>query len=126
MGRSILRVIADHTANNPGALAMLAPGRQPLTYARLYAEIEKHAHALSAIGIGKEDRVALLLPNGPEMAISFLAISAIAACAPVNPACKANEFDAALSSLKPKALIAALDLDVGKRAVAAKHGISVV
>jgi oxalate---CoA ligase len=126
MSRSILRVIADHAANNPGALALLAPGRQPLTYGRLYAEIEENAHALSAIGIGKEDRVALLLPNGPEMALSFLAISAIAACAPVNPACKANEFDAALSSLKPKALIAAPDLDVGKRAVAAEHGISVV
>jgi acyl-CoA synthetase (AMP-forming)/AMP-acid ligase II len=108
MSRSILRVIADHAANNPGALALLAPG------------------FLSAIGIGNEDRVALLLPNGPEMALSFLAISAIAACAPVNPACKANEFDAALSSLKPKALIAAPDLDVGKRAVAAKHGISVI
>jgi non-ribosomal peptide synthetase component E (peptide arylation enzyme) len=53
MSRSILRVIADHAANNPGALALLAPGRQPLTYARLYAEIEKNAYALTAIGIAR-------------------------------------------------------------------------
>jgi acyl-coenzyme A synthetase/AMP-(fatty) acid ligase len=70
---------------NPTALALLAPGRAPLTYTRLYAEISKHADMLGAIGISKEDRVALLLPNGPETALSFLATGSIAACAPPQP-----------------------------------------
>ena len=123
---TISSVIADHAARDPTALALLAPGRQSLTYGRLDAEIQKHAHALIANGIGQEDRVAVLLPNGPEQALSFLAISAIAACAPLDVTLNDNEFGAALSNLKPKALIAAPDLDVRKRALAEKHGTSVI
>lgn len=78
------------------------------------------------MGISKEDRVALLLPNGPEAALSFLATSTISVCAPLNPVCTVNELDAALSHIKPKVLIASPDLDPEKRAVAAKHGISVI
>lgn len=122
----MLRLIADHADHNPAAVALLAPGRVPLTYARLHAEIREHAHVLGALGIGREDRVALLLPNGPEAAVGFLATSAICVCAPLNSVCTANEIDAALFHLKPKVLIASPDLDAGKRAVAAKHGISVV
>jgi acyl-CoA synthetase (AMP-forming)/AMP-acid ligase II len=122
----MLRLIADRADRNPAALALLAPGRVPLTYARLRAEIRGHAHVLGAIGISREDRVALLLPNGPEAALGFLATSAISVCAPLNPVCTANELDTTLSHLKPKALIASPDLDVEKQAVAGKHGITVV
>jgi acyl-CoA synthetase (AMP-forming)/AMP-acid ligase II/thioesterase domain-containing protein/acyl carrier protein len=122
----MLHLIADRVADDPDAFALLAPGRAPLTYARLYAEICENARLLRAIGISKEDRVALLLPNGPEAVLSFLATSAISVCAPLNPACTVNELDAALSLLKPKALIASPDLDVEKRALAAKHGIRMV
>src|ERR1700730_12802501 len=114
----MLRLIADHANHNPAAFALLAPGRVPLTYARLHAEIQQHAHVLSAFGIGKEDRVALLLPNGPEAAVGFLATSAICVCAPLNFVYTANELDAALSPLKPKVLIASPQLDAEKRAVA--------
>jgi acyl-CoA synthetase (AMP-forming)/AMP-acid ligase II/thioesterase domain-containing protein/acyl carrier protein len=122
----MLGLIADQAADNPAAFALLAPGRLSLTYARLYAEIREHAHTLRAIGISKENRVALLLLNGPEAALSFLATSAISVCAPLNPVCRANELDTALSHLKPKVLIASPDLDVEKQAVARKHGISVI
>jgi acyl-CoA synthetase (AMP-forming)/AMP-acid ligase II len=122
----MLRLIADHADHNPTAFALLAPGRVPLTYARLHAEIREHTRVLGAIGISREDRVALLLPNGPEAAVGLLATSAISVCAPLNSVCTANEIDAALSQLKPKVLIASPDLDAEKRAVAAKHGISVI
>jgi oxalate---CoA ligase len=122
----MLRLIADHADHNPTAFALLAPGRVPLTYARLHAEIREHTRVLGAIGISREDRVALLLPNGPEAAVGLLATYAISVCAPLNSVCTANEIDAALSQLKPKVLIASPDLDAEKRAVAAKHGISVI
>src|SRR5207249_4972181 len=94
--------------------------------ARLHAEIWEHARRLRAIGISKKDRVALLLPNGPEAALSLLATSTVSICAPLNPICTVNELDAALSHLGPKALIASPDLDVERQAVAAKHGIRLV
>src|ERR1700676_4082771 len=100
----MLRLIADQAAINPEALALLAPDRLPLTYAPLYAEVYEHARLLRAIGINQKDRVALFLPNGPEAALSFLATSAVSICAPLNPIFATSEFDAALSSLQPKAL----------------------
>ena len=41
---------------------------------------------LNAIGIGRGDRVAIVLPNGPEMATAFLAVACGATTAPLNPA----------------------------------------
>jgi acyl-CoA synthetase (AMP-forming)/AMP-acid ligase II/thioesterase domain-containing protein/acyl carrier protein len=122
----MLHLIADHADHNPAAFALLAPRRIPLTYARLHAEIREHTRVLGAIGISREDRVALLLPNGPEAAVAFLATSTISVCAPLNSVCTANEIDAALSQLKPRVLIASPDLDAEKRAVAAKHGILII
>ena len=60
---------------------------------------------LHAMGLGRNDRVALVLPNGPEMAVAFLAVAASATCAPLNPAYSADEFDFYLADLHAKALI---------------------
>ena len=122
----MLRLIASRAIDNPTAIALLAPARPPLTYERLYAEIRDHAHTLRAIGIGEQDCVALLLPNGPEAAVGFLASSAISACAPLNPISGTNELDAALSLLKPKALIVSPKVDLERRAVAEKRGVRVL
>jgi oxalate---CoA ligase len=125
MDGSILSVIADRAAHNPDAVALLAPARRALSYARLYVEVQEIADALSAVGIGKNDRIAVVLPNGPERVLSFLATSAVGACAPLDVALRDDEFDSALSNLKPKALIATRDLNAGKRALVAKHSVSV-
>jgi acyl-CoA synthetase (AMP-forming)/AMP-acid ligase II len=122
----MLRLISVHAGRRPGALALLSPGRLPLTYARLRAEIQDHARTLRAMGISREDRVALLLPNGPEAALGFLATSEVSICAPLNPVSTANELDTGFFYLKPQGLIASPDLDAGKRAVAAKHGVNVI
>src|SRR5262249_38238781 len=113
-------------ADNPDAFALLAAGRRPLTYVRLYDEILEQARLLRAIGIGKEDRVALLLPNGPEAALSFLSTSAISACAPLNPIFMQYALDASHSLIKHKLLYSSPDLDVEKRALAGKRGIRIV
>ena len=47
----------------PGAPAILALGRAPLTYGCLYQQVDKVGHALRAMGIGRHDRVAIVLPN---------------------------------------------------------------
>jgi oxalate---CoA ligase len=122
----MFRFIAHQAAVNPAALALLAPHRQPLTYARLNAEVYEQARLLRGIGINQTDRVALFVPNGPEAALSFLATSAVAICAPLNPVFASSEFDAALSSLQPKALIADPNLSPELRAIVEKRGIILV
>jgi acyl-CoA synthetase (AMP-forming)/AMP-acid ligase II/acetyltransferase-like isoleucine patch superfamily enzyme/acyl carrier protein len=69
--------------------------------------------------------VAVVLPNGPEMASAFVAVASGAACAPLNPAYKAEEFDFYLSDLGARALITA-DLNSPAVAVARRRGVAVL
>ncbi|WP_425409820.1 acyl--CoA ligase [Hyphococcus sp.] len=85
--------------------ALRAPGRPPLSNAALRTLITDTMTTLNGLGIGRNDRVAIVLPNGPEMAASFIAVAACATAAPLNPAYKRDEFEFYLSDLKAKALI---------------------
>ena len=87
------------------AIAIAAPGRAPLDYRGLRALVAATTASLNAAGIGRNDRVAIVLPNGPEMATCFLACACAATSAPLNPAYRADEFEFYLDDLQAKALI---------------------
>ena len=55
--------------------------------------------------MGHNDRVAIVLKNGPAMAACFLAVSGGATAAPLNPAYKSEEFEFYLTDLEPKILV---------------------
>ena len=86
-------------------IALKASGRPPLTYGGLRAQVEKTVASLNRLGVGRNDSVAIVLPNGPEMASSFVSIAAGATTAPLNPAYKAEEFEFYLSDLDAKLLV---------------------
>ena len=50
-----------------------------LTYAELYAEVNKFANVLKSLGVGKGDRVAIYMPMVPELPIAMLACTRIGA-----------------------------------------------
>jgi acyl-CoA synthetase (AMP-forming)/AMP-acid ligase II/acyl carrier protein len=117
----------EHQAKRiPDALAILAPGRAPLTYGRLYRHIDDMGHLLRSMGIGRHDRIALVLPNGPELAVAILVVATVAVCAPMNPAHEAEEADRYLADLRPQALITEAGIDSPARRVALARGIPVV
>lgn len=89
----------------PEAVAISAPGRKSLTYNRLLANVNKAASEISAQGIHRNNRLAIVLPNGPEMAVAFLAVTACATSAPLNPSYRAEEFEFYLSDLNARAVI---------------------
>ncbi len=124
--RSLHHVLRDHAARDGDAVALLAPGRRPLSYSRLLRQVEEVAATLAGLGVRAGDRVAVVLPNGPEMAVSFLAVASVCVCAPLNPAYRAHEFEMYLGDLRPKALILSADVAEPARAVAEKLGIAVV
>ncbi len=62
--------------------AIGAPGAAPLTYAGLRRLVARTVGDLNRLGLGRGDRVAMVLPNGPEMAAAFVAIAAGAVTAP--------------------------------------------
>ncbi|HVQ46297.1 MAG TPA: AMP-binding protein [Gemmatimonadales bacterium] len=113
-------------ARSPDAIAVTAPGRTGLTYARLRAQVEIAGGELTRLGAGRGDRVAIVLPNGPEMAVMFLAVASVATAAPLNPTYRAEEFGFYLSDLGAKMLVVAQGSDVPAVAVAHTLGIPVL
>ena len=105
------------------ATAFSAPDRPDLTYDGLRGHVERTVAALNERGVGRNDRVAIVLPNGPEMASAFVAIAAGATTAPLNPAYRQPEFEFYLEDLGAKALIVAEGDDTPARAAAAALGV---
>jgi amino acid adenylation domain-containing protein len=81
---------------------------------------------LYALGLGRHDRVALVLPSGPELAVASLTVAAGVTCTPLNPAYNADEYAFHLADLRVRALIVQADIDSPARAVAYAQGIRVV
>ncbi|MEO0854635.1 MAG: AMP-binding protein, partial [Cyanobacteria bacterium J06648_11] len=123
---TIPALVGANHRNLPESVALVAPQRSPLAY----KDLQKHLHAigtqLHALGIGSGDRVAVSLPNGPEMAATFLAVTQVAACAPLNPNYREAECDFYLSDLAPKALIARAGVAEAAQRVARQQGIPVL
>ena len=120
---TVLDLLAAGAAEAP---AIGAPGRTALSFGGLRALAGRTIAALNGMGIGRNDRVAIVLPNGPEMAAAFVAIAAGATTAPLNPGYKQDEFDFYLSDLNARALVILRGMDSPARAVATARGIPVV
>ena len=106
--------------------AVGAPGRDWMDGATLAALVADTRILLNDAGIGRGDRVAIVLPNGPEMATCFLAVASTCAAAPLNPAYKDEEFDFYLGDLKPAALIVSVGDENVASLAAARLGIPLI
>jgi oxalate---CoA ligase len=114
------------SAGKAAAPAIGAPGRPWLDYAGLKKLTDDTLAALNGVGIGRGDRVAMVIPNGPEMASSFIAVASGTISAPLNPAYRADEFEFYLDDLKPKACILQKGFESPVRAMAAKLGVPLI
>ncbi|MFN4141450.1 acyl--CoA ligase [Aestuariivirga sp.] len=99
----ILKSLLD--ARDTGAPAISASGRPDLTYGLFAALCEDVAASLRARGLARNDKLAIVLPNGPEMAASFVAAASAVTAAPLNPAYREDEFHFYMDDLKARALL---------------------
>jgi acyl-CoA synthetase (AMP-forming)/AMP-acid ligase II len=106
--------------------AIGAPEARPLSYRALRELAARTVEELNALGIGRNDRVAIVLGNGAEMAAAFVAIAAGATPAPLNPGYRDEEFEFHLRDLLPKALVVEAGVPSPARAVASKLGVPIV
>jgi acyl-CoA synthetase (AMP-forming)/AMP-acid ligase II len=121
------RTLADlMAAGADDDVALTAPGVAALSFAALRALVRDTVAALNATGIGRGDRVAIVLNNGPEMATAFIAVAAGAASAPLNPAYRADEFEFYLSDLNARGLIVEAGSTSPAVEVARKLGVRVI
>ncbi|MBT9525864.1 MAG: AMP-binding protein [Rhizobacter sp.] len=108
------------------AIAISAPGRPALTYRELRTLIASTLASLNALGVGRNDRVGIVLNNGPEMATCYMACASGTTSAPLNPAYRADEFEFYLSDLNAKVLIVEQGSTSPAVGVAQKLGVRVV
>ena len=101
-------ILSIGTADN---IALTAPDRADTSYQMLREHCQNIGRQLASQGLTHTDRVAIVLPNGPEMATAFLAVSSYMSAAPLNPAYKQSEYQFYLEDLKPKLVIVAQGSD---------------
>lgn len=78
-----------------------------LSYGEVHARTDALAGALAELGVGKFDRVAIVLPNRLEYLLSFFALAKLGAIqVPINPFLKGNFLRHQLADSGAKALIA--------------------
>ena len=123
MKKIVRNIINEQNDEN---IAITSKDNTPLYYKDLKKLIGNISSQLAAKSITSKDRAAIVLPNGPYMATSFLAISSYMSAAPLNPNYKSEEFEFYLQDLKPKIII----VDAGSKNpvvdVAKKIGITLV
>ena len=98
-----IRSIID--AGNAEAIALSAPNRTSLSYQGLRNHCDHIGRQLASQGLSNSDRVAIVLPNGPEMASAFLAVASYMSAAPLNPSYKQSEYAFYLEDLKPSLVV---------------------
>ncbi|TMC77478.1 MAG: hypothetical protein E6J08_13400, partial [Chloroflexi bacterium] len=87
------------------ATAIAVPGGPRLTYGQLREQVEAAADGLAQLGLGRGQRIALVLPNSVETIVLFLAAAATGTAAPLNQAYKEDEFRFYLEDTEARALI---------------------
>jgi acyl-CoA synthetase (AMP-forming)/AMP-acid ligase II len=95
------------SAGDHGAPALVSPDDGLIvSRGELGTRIDGLARDLAGLGVGRGDRVALALPNGPELVELVLAVGALgAAAAPLNPAYTTGELAFYLGDLEPRLLL---------------------
>src|SRR6476646_5015230 len=100
-----LSTLLDLIAGADDHPALLAPGRPALSYRQLRANVDALAAQLNGFGLGRGDRIAIAMGNGPEVILAFCAAALCGTAAPLNPKYKQDEFAFYYQDIHAKALI---------------------
>ena len=120
----ILKSLID--AQPPSAVAIMAPERPSMTYGGFARLCDATVARLNELGMGRNDKLAIVLPNGPDMAAAFVSCAGAVTAAPLNPAYREDEFHFYMGDLKARALLVEESSTSPAIAAAMRLGIPVV
>ena len=107
---SLPDIVRESAETRPEKPALVFHGRVT-SYRELDALVDRTAAALVGLGIGKGDRVALLLGNIPEFVYGLMGVLRLGAVAvPLNNASTRDEIAGALADAEAAAVIVGIDL----------------
>lgn len=102
-----LKWMLERAVKRYGEKTAVAMGKRRLSYARLDEDSNKVANALTAMGVGKGDRVAMLLANSPEFVTAYFGVVKVGGIAALlDPKYKLTELASLLDDSQPRVLIA--------------------
>ena len=119
-------LLSQRAASASDSCAILAPGRQPMTYGALWTQANDVVSGLRQVGVGPTDRVAVVLPEGPDAAVAMLTVAAGAVCVPLNPGFTHDEYQRYFAELRVAALLTQFDSGSACERVARMLGIPVI
>jgi acyl-CoA synthetase (AMP-forming)/AMP-acid ligase II/thioesterase domain-containing protein len=120
---TIATLIAQHVAAQPESPAIVMSKGSGLTYGALGEQIKILGAGLCANGIGRCARVAIMLPDGPELAVGIVGAACHAVAVPINPKLIANELDSLFARLRIDAIVTSTRIESAAADVAARRGI---
>lgn len=102
---TVTAAVLTHAVDTPDAPAVRCGGERR-TYGELVRRATDIAHALAACGVGRGDRVALLLPRSADLVASVLAAHLLGAAeVPVDPTYPQERIDHILGLAVPAAVV---------------------
>lgn len=116
---TICDIIRHWAGINPDHPALIAKGREALSYADLCRQSDRIGDALANAGLEPGSRVAIVHSGGPEMATVLLGVMDEAVAVPLNPASTSDEYRNLLTKCRVNGIIIDSALDTPARAVAA-------
>jgi acyl-CoA synthetase (AMP-forming)/AMP-acid ligase II/alpha-ketoglutarate-dependent taurine dioxygenase len=123
---TLARAILRYSRTRGASAALTAPSRTPLTFAQLAGFLDDTGTRLNQFGIGRANRVGIVVPNGPEAALCVLAVMQAAICVPLNPEQPRQAFEDNFRLLALDALIVPAGASQAARAAAANCGLAVI
>ncbi len=123
---SCIQELLESAQRTADRTALLSPGRQTLTYSDLHGHAEMIRMFLNSHGIGRKDRVAIVLPDGLEMAVTVTGVAACCGCAPLNPGYTSPEYSLLLKDLNASAVVVFAGAPSPVMDVARGQGIAII
>src|SRR5947207_15982439 len=116
MANAATSFLDDHLAAGAADRVAITPPTESATYRQLHSMANRAGHALRALGVEPEQRVALLLPDGLAWAATFFGALRIGAVAvPLNTRLRPADWVAMLRDSRARVLIADAALLTGLR-----------
>jgi acyl-CoA synthetase (AMP-forming)/AMP-acid ligase II len=118
-----LRFWAERT---PAAPALIVPGRSIITYSELWAAASALAGRLERLGIDRGERVALLLPEGVELAVGLLGTMSAAIALPLEVSTTEVELRSSILASRAVAAIVGGNVPAATREWLTRQGLAVL
>ena len=121
-----IRDLIFNRNQDPDHHAIECPGHQPLTYRELREQVLYVVKTLNTRGYHRNDRIAVIMPAGPETAVIIVSVMAGFTCIILDPHNTKQQYEIDFSQLKIKAIVVQKGYETAAKVVAKFQNIYVI